>query len=108
MSRVIKLVEGVLVLGISWLDVHSFKVALGVSLEVLQVEAEVLPVRAEVWLGGQTRGGRRSAGGGRFRPGRTRETNQVVGGDDGEQYTGPVQQSPGYAFLVDHRSSETR
>ena len=38
---------------------------------------------------------------GRFRPGRARETNQVVGGDDGEQFTRPVQQSPEYAFLVE-------
>ena len=51
--------------------------------------------------GGQIRGGKSTAGGGRFRSGRTRETNQVVGGDDGEQFTGPVQRSPDYAFLVE-------
>ena len=51
--------------------------------------------------GGQTRRGRSTTNGGRFRPGRTREANQVVGGDDGEQFTGPVQQIPEYAFLVE-------
>ena len=51
--------------------------------------------------GAQTHGGRSTAGGGRFRSGRTRETNQVVGGDECEKFTGPVQQSPEYAFLVE-------
>ena len=99
--RATKLVENVVVLGISWLDVHSFNVVV-VGLKVLQVETEVLLVAAGgAASGGRVpiSGGRGTTGGGRFRPGRTREANQVVGGDDGEQFTGPVQQSPEYAFL---------
>ena len=62
--RAIKLVEGVVVLGISWLDVHSFKVVLGGEFrgstsggrvvtgraEVRLVEAEVKPVEVEELL----------------------------------------------------------